>query len=82
MWNKKRQGVARSRAINLEPQLSLDSFRGQHAISKTDDSEHWLWCVIDLIIDMPKLALISLMRSIRRRISERRRGHDKANTKA
>jgi hypothetical protein len=72
MWHKKSQQISRSQAINLEPRLSLDSFDGQHAISKANDSERWLWCVIDLLIDMPKLAFASLIRSVRRRIGERR----------
>ena len=82
MRHKKRQEISRSQAVNLERRLSLDSFPGQHAFSKANDSERWLWCVIDLILDMPKLALMSLLRSVRRRIGERRARSCRTSTKA
>ena len=50
---------------NIEPRLSLDLVGHEHALPKAEDSESWVWIVLDLVFDFPKLVLMSLLTSIR-----------------
>jgi hypothetical protein len=50
---------------NIEPRRLLDLVGRERAITKAEDSESWVWIVLDIVFDFPKLVLMSLSTSIR-----------------
>ena len=65
MRSQKHPQICEPQALmDIESRLVLDSVGCECALTKTADSESWVWIVLDLIIDSPKLALMSLLTSI------------------
>jgi hypothetical protein len=66
MRREKHQQISKSGSLrDIESCLLLDSVSGECAIASAEDSESWVWVVLDLVIDFPKLALMSLLTSVR-----------------
>ena len=57
---------------NIEPRLSLDLVGHERALTEAEDSESWVWIVLDLIFDFPKLVLMPLLTSTRRWLRKRK----------
>jgi hypothetical protein len=65
MRDEKHQRISEPGSLrDIELCLALDSVGGERAIAKVEDSESWIWVALDLVIDFPKLAFMSLLTSI------------------
>jgi hypothetical protein len=51
--------------LNIDSRLSFDFVGHERALTQAEDSESLVWIVLDLVIDFPKLALMSLLTSVR-----------------
>jgi hypothetical protein len=66
MRGKKHQQISEAQSLaNIDSLLSFDFVGRERALTQAEDSESLVWIVLDLVIDFPKLALMSLLTSIR-----------------
>jgi hypothetical protein len=76
MRREKHQQISKPGSLrDIESCLLLDSVSGEWAIASAEDSESWVWVVLDLVIDFPKLALTSLLTSIAAGLRRERQHH-------
>src|SRR5438045_1522463 len=65
MRSKKDQQISEAQSVaNIDSRLSLDVVGRERALTQAEDSESLIWIVLDLVIDFPKLALMSLLTSV------------------
>jgi hypothetical protein len=65
MRREKHQQISKPESLrDIESRFLLDSVGGECVIAGAEDSESWVWVVLDLVIDFPKLAFMSLLTSI------------------
>jgi hypothetical protein len=58
MRGKKLQQISEAQSLaNIDSRLSLDFVGRERALRQAEDSESWVWIILDLVIDFPKLAL-------------------------
>jgi hypothetical protein len=65
MRGKKHQQISEAQSLaNIDSRLSLDFVGYERVLTQAEDSESWIWIVLDLVIDLPKFALMSLLTSV------------------
>jgi hypothetical protein len=73
MRSEKHQQISEAQALrNIESRLSLDFVGYERALTNAEGSESCVWAILDLVIDFPKLVLMSLSTSVRAWLRERK----------